>query len=310
MYRRRTHLLGFLAILICFSPTNGAMDRRSAKCRGMMANFQPHHRSCAAFFSAGLPAQAAGLLWAVSLGAAASLFHIAEGGVPGRYDGRSIENILGRDPKGVTMADLRRLSKYDFMQLFYAAGSEGEQAEVPAQFLDPRESYEGEWRAEILPIGLVHPVTRLITDHLFGDGRWCGKAFEWGKEEDKTAKKDAAANNGSCRIRGTGCNIFAKGDGEGLAVARMRPFAAMASARSRHDGRPALVLDYTESPWPLSTMRDELRPLPGADPAVLIGLGSMGVFGGHLNSAAFALSSRFPLSPQKDPEEVLKGKKE
>lgn len=70
-------------------------------------------------------------------------------------------------------------------------------------------------------------------------------------------------------------------------VARLAPSAL--------DSKPAIVLDYSaagELVWGrIARMRDELRELPTGEgePRVLLGIGSMGAFGGMRNGAPFVL---------------------
>jgi hypothetical protein len=130
----------------------------------------------------------------------------------------------------------------------------------------PPADYEGHtFDAQVLPLGVLAPVSSIITHQLFGGicgGPWLGKTF---------------MKRGSQ----TGINRFASGE-------KVR-FGAHVAA-SRFDQQPALVLDYRvgdSAIWgTLLGMRDELREVA---PGVLIGLGSMAASGGMQNSAPFVM---------------------
>uniref|UniRef100_A0A7S2UWI1 Uncharacterized protein n=1 Tax=Fibrocapsa japonica TaxID=94617 RepID=A0A7S2UWI1_9STRA len=188
--------------------------------------------------------------------AGATVCNIFQGGRPGHYLGQSQEEILGCPPKQASVADLEKLSKFEFMQLFYAS---------PMVVLDG--SVQGNWEGKILPIGVLHLVTKFITDYLFGAGKWCGKAVD----------------PSSC----TGINLFA----QDKSAISMREFDTCIDC-SLYDGRPILLFSYkSKNLFPYNTMRDEVRKV---NDKLLIGLGSMSVFGGHLNSASFVLKRSNP----------------
>lgn len=123
--------------------------------------------------------------------------------------------------------------------------------------------WSGEWEGRLLPLGVLAPVSALITHNLFGPAsRWSGKAF--------------SADGGS------GANLFERGPPR-------RAFRASV-APSTLDGRPVLSLDYAAAGEPLwgtvLGMRDELREVA---PGVLLGLGGMRASGGVRNAAPFVL---------------------
>ena len=117
---------------------------------------------------------------------------------------------------------------------------------------------------DLLMLGVLAPVSQLITHALFAPGRrWRGKLF---------FDSDAGVNcfGGGVLRRGFGARV----------------------ASSALDGRPALVLDYAaprvgDVVWGRGVgMRDEIREVA---PGVLVGLGSMRATGGARNCAPFVL---------------------
>eukprot|EP00638_Chattonella_subsalsa_P016126 CAMPEP_0117844390 /NCGR_PEP_ID=MMETSP0949-20121206/17519_1 /TAXON_ID=44440 /ORGANISM="Chattonella subsalsa, Strain CCMP2191" /LENGTH=213 /DNA_ID=CAMNT_0005689495 /DNA_START=126 /DNA_END=763 /DNA_ORIENTATION=- len=201
-------------------------------------------------FSAFLPNIKDALIFCAGSLTAASIFHICEGGKIGSYKGQTQKEILGISPDKATVNALENLSKWEFMQLFYASPSVDYGAKDIA----------GEWSAKILPIGLVHPITTQITKRFMGDGEWVGKGLFWDR---------------SCY------NIFSKK----TETNRMLNFNCK-MGKSFYDGGDTLVFDYSQgNTFPLNGMKDEVRVV---NHNLLIGLGSLALFGGQLNSAAFA----------------------
>ena len=159
-------------------------------------------------------------------------------------------------PAIATLADVRALrSKADAVAAWRAAPAPALQSVADVSF-----------DAELLPLSITAPVEWLITHVLFAPGkRWLGKHFG----------------------AGTGINRFAP-------EVRRHPFA-LSVAPSAFDGRPSLVLDYSD-PQRGSTfwgrvvgMRDEVRLVA---PGVYVGLGSLSLtaFGlGFGNCSAFVL---------------------
>ena len=86
-----------------------------------------------------------------------------------------------------------------------------------------------------------------------------------------------------------GSNLFVSRDGN-FSQRGARSFNLDRSV-SVIDRRPCLTLNYGDSgnyfPW--SGMRDELREVR---PGLLLGLGSMKIFGGGFNSAVFTLEKQ------------------
>ena len=130
----------------------------------------------------------------------------------------------------------------------------------------PPQQYTGmEFDALLMPLGVLAPVTAFITHVLFGGitgGRWLGKSFSATSE--------------------VGFNRFSKAGSKIKFQATVQP--------SRLDGKPALALVYSNGDstvWgSVMHMRDELREVA---PGVWLGLGSMALTGGMLNSAPFIM---------------------
>ena len=172
---------------------------------------------------------------------------------------------------------------------------------------------------ELIGLGVLAPVSGLITHELFGPGGpWLGKAF---------GARRVPGPDGECSV---GTNRFAPARGGGGGQARqqtgggsnggggapheqaeaeeerrLQQFVARLDA-SALDGQPALILDYAAAGTPiwgrLVGMRDELRQVA---PGVLLGLGSMWATGGAANCAPFLLIERkdepaAASSPRKD----------
>jgi hypothetical protein len=176
----------------------------------------------------------------------------------GKYDGRSIEKILGIPADKATLKDIQKLSKAEVFQLFYAS---------PAPSLS---DLKGEYKAFTLPLGILATPTDFYTHHFFGPGRWEGKAFA-------TLEKDKA----------WGYNIFAAKDKDGKTVlARTRKMNTYIGT-STIDDKPSYHLDY--SPYNSGTvhsMHDELRRI---NDNLYIGMGHMALGGGAINPAPFVV---------------------
>ena len=130
----------------------------------------------------------------------------------------------------------------------------------------------------ILRKGPLHLISRLMTHRFFGPGSWAGKDLSPNAEK-------------------AGVNIFRSRRDQAI-YQGSRNFG-MKFENSRLDRRPCLTLDYSSdgsNAFPWCGMRDEVRELK---PGVYLGLGSMKVFGGPLNSAVFILEKKkAPLSAQ------------
>lgn len=181
-----------------------------------------------------------------------TLINILQNGIGG-YKGKSVGEILGVPPEKATLKDIQKLSKPQVMQLFYAA---------PAPEF---EGMSGEYRAEVLPLGVQASSASYFTHHFFGPGHWDGKAF-FPFEKN----------------RGWGYNIFSK-NGK---VSRTRKFNIFMGP-STIDKRPSFHLDY--SPYNggvVHSMHDEVRKI---NDNLYICMGHMALGGGPINPAPFVL---------------------
>lgn len=174
---------------------------------------------------------------------------------PKGWGNRPAPDILGRPLSAATAGDLEKLSLKDLLQLFHA---------LPAP--NPG-TLNGEYDAQVLSVGLFHPVASFITHNVFGPGRWLGKAFLPGE-----------------RGRGKGYNLFL--DHAGV-LRRTRPMDTEVK-HSAFDGRPSFCLSYqAHNRFPISTMRDEIRQV---NAELFLGLGTMSAGGGSANPAPFAVT--------------------
>lgn len=182
-----------------------------------------------------------------------------------KRDGRSIEQILGIPVEKATAADIEKLGKADVFQLYYAASAPDFKA------------MNGEYRCKNLSVGVQAVPTNLYTNHVFGPGRWVGKAFT------------PAGKN-----KGWGYNIFsAKGDDPALSAGEKAGKKVFFRTRkmdtgispSKIDGKPSFCIDY--SPYnggTVNSMKDELRKI---NDRLYLGMGYMALGGGSINPAPF-----------------------
>jgi hypothetical protein len=175
----------------------------------------------------------------------------------GGWDGRSMDAILGIRAEKATLETIEALSKSDVMQLFYAA-------EPPVL-----NAMKGEYRAKLLSVGVLAFATELYTHHLFGPGRWEGKAFL-----PKNEKK------------GSGYNLFRNTDAADDTVARTRQMDTYIGP-SNIDDKKSLHLDYAPyNSGMVHTMHDEIRKI---NDTLYIGMGYMAAGGGSINPAPFVV---------------------
>ncbi len=184
---------------------------------------------------------------------------------PRKPDGRSLSQIIGKDPSTATYDDIERLSRKEKMQAFYAA---------PAPAID---ELNGEFEARLLSGGVLGKATALFTHHVFPTGlitlktRWVGKAFRHERGDS-----------------GSGYNIFEMKTKNGLDILRIRRIRTFVGPT--HIGRdrsPSFHIDYRPfNGGTIRSMNDELRRINGS---LYIGAGYMGLGGGPSNPAPFAL---------------------
>ena len=172
----------------------------------------------------------------------------------GKYDGRSMEKILGVLPEKATIDDVKKLSKADVFQLYHAASA--------PSFQD----FNGEYTAATVDVGIMATSAGYYTHHFFGPGHWEGKAFN-PLEKDK----------------GYGYNIFKDAAGK---IYRTRKMDTRIGP-SDYDGKPSFKLNYSAyNSGTVNSMRDELRKINNN---LFIGLGYMAIGGGSINPAPFVL---------------------
>jgi len=183
-----------------------------------------------------------------------TIINVIQNGVGG-YKGQTVESILGRPTAGATVADLMRLSKAQLMQLFYATPAPG------------RTDLDGEYQAQLIPVGVLAGVTAFYTHRFFGPGRWVGKAF-------KPLEKDSEK----------GYNLF--NPANRATVMRTRSMNTYLGP-SKIDGKETLHLDYSPFNTGLvHTMHDEIRRI---NAELYLGMGYMAISGGSINPAPFVV---------------------
>ncbi len=181
-------------------------------------------------------------------------------------DGRTMEQILGVDPQAATYDDMEKLSRKDKMQLFYAAKT------------PDFKSFNGEYEARLLSGGILGNSSALFTHHVFATGmvtldtQWIGKAFK-----------------GNTIDNGQGYNIFTeKLSDKSTSTLRIRPMkTSMGDSKIGKDGKKSFLVDYSfDNTGTINSMRDEIRQI---NENLFIGAGYMGLGGGPINPAPFAL---------------------
>ncbi|CAM9356812.1 unnamed protein product [Ectocarpus sp. 4 AP-2014] len=212
--------------------------------------------------------------WLVGALVAASIANFLQGR-PYRDLGLTPDKILGVPAEEATADHVARLGKAGFMQLFYAS-------QCPATG-----DLDGEYRARTLNMGVLHPITSIITHRIWGPGRWLGKGIRTGSRE--------------------GYNLFAsEGKGIGLPsdTQRERSFRFSQFSDSVFDRGVSSGLDYARAGknGPLfGGMRDEVRKV---NDKLFIGLGYIQAFGGKYNSAPFVMEGP-PVREFSGPDKTL-----
>mmetsp|Transcript_24977 Transcript_24977/g.34743 ORF Transcript_24977/g.34743 Transcript_24977/m.34743 type:complete len:233 (+) Transcript_24977:126-824(+) len=155
---------------------------------------------------------------------------------------------------------------------------------------------EGNYEGQLLKVGPLHPVSRLITHRMFPPSNcdlWLGKRIVNEVEGDNifrsTSYKETQADKEDVpKIQNLAPISF-------TSSTCARPFR-LEAGQSVIDKRPCLRLDYStgKNKFPWSGMCDELREIR---PGMYLGLGSMAVTGGTWNSALFVLEKRKETPP-------------
>lgn len=170
----------------------------------------------------------------------------------------------------VDVIKLLLTTKFDFTQLYLRA----EPISI-SQLSTAIDEYNGDrggyYEGHLMPLGVCYPLSRFISNRLFGPGTWRGKAFK--KESN------------------IGVNLFnSEGTESDNDVRECREFI-LSESMSVLDGKPCLALDYYQynrlHPVAFS-MKDELRRLD-KDGKFLIGCGGLGISGGIRNFSPFLL---------------------
>ncbi|MBN2719138.1 MAG: hypothetical protein JXX14_25035 [Deltaproteobacteria bacterium] len=152
----------------------------------------------------------------------------------GGPDGRSMDDILGISAAKATKADMEKLSKYDLMQLFYAAHAP-----------DPKKM-GGEFKGKNLPVGISFPIIKYVEVNIWGPpGDWSGKRF-------------TVCDDNRC----PGINLFdvVTGNGKTKAVAARKMVSSI--QHSVFDERQSMVLDYEKDNTDVTRrIVDEIRQI-------------------------------------------------
>jgi len=183
-----------------------------------------------------------------------------------RYpDGRTLKDIIGKNPDEAGFNDIEKLSRKDKMQLFYTAGC--------PDFM----SLKGEYKAKVLSGGVLGPASELFTHHVFPTGgitlktHWEGKAFLPEKQNS-----------------GYGYNLFTDSS-DSAQTLRIRKFRTyMGPTTIGRDGRNSIHLVYHDfNSGAVRSMHDELRKI---NDRLFICAGYMALGGGAINPAPFVLT--------------------
>jgi len=165
------------------------------------------------------------------------------------------EKILNKALIDVTREDVLKLSKSDFVQLFYA---------LPAPAID---ELNGEYKAVNLPAGIMAASVQFYTDHFFGPGKWTGKAFR-----SIDGKK------------GEGYNIFSKKKDGTLVRNRTRKIDTHVGPSVFDENNSYHLIYGKYNSFPVDSMCDELRRV---NKNIYVGLGYMAAGGGSINPSPF-----------------------
>ncbi len=172
----------------------------------------------------------------------------------GPYKGQTVQEILGLPADKATPKDIHKLSKPEVMQLFYAA-------DAPKY-----EEMDGEYRADLVHVGIQAVPSALYTNNFFGEGKWAGKAFSPSEK--------------------TGYNIFQPDEKNPDTKVRSRKMKTF-MGQSDIDGKESFRLEYAPfNSGLLHTMKDEIRKI---NDSLYLGMGHFILGGGSVNPAPFLL---------------------
>jgi hypothetical protein len=197
-----------------------------------------------------------GIAAIIVLMAVLTAIHIFQNGAS-KPDGRTMEKILGMPADQAAPEDIGKLKKSDIMQLFYAADA--------PKFTEMK----GEYKARLLPTGILFPVANFYAHHLMGPGHWEAKAF-FPFESNK----------------GWGYNLFSSKKGGNSKIVRTMKMDTHVG-KSRFDDKDSFHLVYKAYNTGLNhTMRDEIRKI---NDRLYIGLGCLAWNMDTLNPCPFIL---------------------
>lgn len=179
---------------------------------------------------------------------------------PGKWDGRSIEEILGVKAENAEADDVDKLSKSDVMQLFFAA-------EAP-EFTE----MNGEYKTRLVSAGILYGANEFYAHNFMGPGHWEAKAFFPFE-----------------KIRGQGYNLFTvdeNGEKRAVRTLRMDTF----NGKSNFDDKESFHLVYEAYNTDQNrSMRDEIRKI---NDSLYIGLGYSKWNLGTYNPSPFVLHGK------------------
>jgi hypothetical protein len=192
----------------------------------------------------------------ITLSVAVTAINILQNGLGG-WDGRSVDNILGVPAENALPEDVEKLSKADVMQLFYAA-------DTPSFA-----RMGGEYKAKMVPVGLLSFANDYYAHHWMGPGHWEGKAFSL-LEKDK----------------GRGYNLFTVEEDADSGIVRTLKMDTYQGG-SRYDEKDSFHLVYkAHNQGRNRSMRDEIRKI---NDNLYLGLGYVSWSLGKINPSFFLL---------------------
>ncbi len=182
--------------------------------------------------------------------------NILQNGIGG-WDGRSVDEILKVTAEKASLEDIEKLSKSEFVQLFYAA-------EAPVFT-----KVKGEYKSKLVPAGILYSINEYYAQNVMGPGHWEAKCF-FPYEKRK----------------GRGYNLFTvtdNGKSKEVRTLRMDTFIG----KSRFDDKESFHLVYAAyNDDHNNSMRDEMRRI---NDKLYIGLGYLTLNLGTINPSPFVI---------------------